>query len=318
MFNHIMSVKKIKTIFIGTPDFGIPALRALIKDEVFDVVAVITQPDKKTGRKQILTPPPIKLEAQKYKIPIYQPEKISRHPIANIDLIVVAAYAQILPENILSTPKYGCLNIHGSLLPKYRGASCIQAAIMAGDKETGITIMKMDKGLDTGPILAQRSIPIENTDTAGTLFDKLSLLGAELLLPTLKDHIAGKISPQSQDETLASYARQLKKEDGLIDFKKSAEEIERFVRAMSPWPTSFYHETRNMKHGDGKIIKIIETNHVPIRINEYEPGKFFVFENKLAMQCGQNALIIKKIQPEGKKIMSGEEFINGYKNLLAE
>ena len=318
MFNHIMSVKKIKTIFIGTPDFGIPALRALIKDEVFDVVAVITQPDKKTGRKQILTPPPIKLEAQKYKIPIYQPEKISRHPIANIDLIVVAAYAQILPENILSTPKYGCLNIHGSLLPKYRGASCIQAAIMAGDKETGITIMKMDKGLDTGPILGQKAIPIENTDTAGTLFDKLSLLGAELLLPTLKDYIAGKILPLAQDDTTASYARRLKKEDGLINWSKSAEEIERFIRAMSPWPSAFCHETRNTKHETGKTIKIIQSDDVPIKINKHKPGEFFVFENKLAVQCGQDALIIKKIQPEGKKIMSGEEFINGHKNLLAE
>ncbi|MFH0892263.1 MAG: methionyl-tRNA formyltransferase [Candidatus Falkowbacteria bacterium] len=305
-----MPVKKITTIFIGTPDFGVPALCALIKDDIFDVVAVITQPDKKTGRKQVLTPPPIKLEAQKYKIPVYQPEKISRHPIANIDLIVVAAYAQILPESILSAPKYGCINIHGSLLPKYRGAACIQHAIMNGDKETGITIMKMDKGLDTGPILAQKSVPIEITDTAGTIFDKLSLLGAELLLPTIKNYIAGKIEPEPQDDSRASYARQLKKEDGRIDFKKSAEEIERFVRAMSPWPGAFLITN--------KTIKIIETERKTIKINKHKPGKFFVFENKLAVQCGTDALIINKIQPEGKKIMSGEEFINGYRDLLTK
>lgn len=319
-----MTKKKIKTIFIGTPDFGIPALRALIEDDAFDVFAVITQPDKKVGRKQILTPPPIKVEALKYKIPVYQPEKISdisalggQYPISNIDLIVVAAYAQILPENILNAPKYGCINVHGSLLPKYRGAACIQAAIMAGDEETGITIMKMDKGLDTGPLLAQKSISIENTDTAGTLFDKLSLIGAELLLATLKDYIAGKISPQAQDESSASYARQLKKEDGRIDFSKSAEETERFIRAMSPWPGAWGFSNADCRVSN-KIIKIIAVEHGPVKINKHEPGNFFIYNDKLAVQCGQDALIIKKIQPEGKKIMSGEEFINGYGNLVSK
>ena len=165
---------KIKTIFIGTPDFALPSLKSLIKDDFFDMVGVITQPDKKVGRKQILTPPPVKEEALKNNIPVWQPESIKNYelPITDIDLIVVTAYAKIIPESILNFPKNGCINVHGSLLPKYRGASCVQAAILNGDEETGVTIMKMDKGLDTGPIIYQESIKIGPEDTAGSLYYK--------------------------------------------------------------------------------------------------------------------------------------------------
>jgi methionyl-tRNA formyltransferase len=304
---------KIKTIFIGTPDFAVPSLRALIKDEDFDVVAVITQPDKRVGRKQILTPPPVKVEAQKHNIVIHQPEKIFnlKYLILNLnpDIIIVIAYAQIIPESILEIPKYGVINIHGSLLPKYRGASCIQAAILNGDEKTGITIMKMDKTLDTGPILAQTEIGIALDDTAGSLYAKLSELGASILTSTLKKYIAGEIKPQPQDNSSASYVGLLKKEDGKIDWKKSAEEIEKHIRAMNPWPSAF----AKIKN---KNLKIIEAENNILKINKHKIGELFLDNNKLAIQCGQDALIIKKLQLEGKKEMVTEEFLRGHKDLI--
>jgi len=302
---------KIRTIFIGTPDFGIPAFKALIKDEQFAIIAVITQPDKPINRKQILTPLPIKVEAEKYKIPIWQPKQISnfQFPISNIDLIIVIAYAQLIPEKILSIPKYGCINVHGSLLPKYRGAAVIQAPILNGDKQTGITIMKMDKGLDTGPILAQAKINIKTTETAETLYDKLSQLGADLLLDTLKKYIAGKIKPRPQDATRASYVHQLKKKHGLIDWSKPAVEIERFVRAMTSWPSAW-------TWWQDKRIKIVSVQQKPLQINSYKPGKTFIYNNGLAAQCGKDALIIKKLQLEGKKEMDSEEFLRGHQDFV--
>ncbi len=177
--------EKIRTIFIGTPDFAVPSLRALIKDEQFDIIAVVTQSDKKVGRKQVITPPPVKIEAEKNNIPVFQPNKILnlKSQILNLkpDIIIVIAYAQIIPESILDLPKFGCVNVHGSLLPKYRGASPIQAAILGGDKETGITIMKMAKGLDSGPILAKKELNIAPSDTAASLYEKLSLVSAGAL-----------------------------------------------------------------------------------------------------------------------------------------
>ncbi|MBU4601071.1 methionyl-tRNA formyltransferase, partial [Patescibacteria group bacterium] len=211
--------KKIQTIFIGTPDFAVPSLKALVKDDYFDVAGVITQPDKPVGRKQILTPPPVKAEAEKYRIPVFQPQRISnfKFPISHIDLIVISAYAQLIPKEILSIPKYGCINVHGSLLPKYRGAAVIQAPILNNDKKTGVTVMKMDAGLDTGPILSQAKIAIRQTDNSGILYDKLSAIGAGLLIKTLKKYINGEIKPMPQDEKKASYVGVLKKKDGKIN-----------------------------------------------------------------------------------------------------
>jgi methionyl-tRNA formyltransferase len=330
-------INKIRTIFIGTSDFGIPAFRALIKDKQFEIVSVITQPDKPAGRKQILTPPPIKTEAQKYKIPVFQPERIadlqskisaqggcaSGAKNLNPDIIIVIAYAQIIPEEILNLPKYGCVNVHGSLLPKYRGAACVQAAILNGDKQTGVTIIKMDKGLDTGPILWQDKINIESRDTAGALYEKLSLLGAKILPVAVKKYIAGEIKPIPQNNAKASYVKQLKKQDGLIDWSKSAVEIERFIRAMAPWPSAFskiqssppeaghpWAEKLKVK-SEIKNLKITEIEHQPLKINEYKIGEVFLHNNKLAVQCGKDALIIKKLQLEGKKEMKSEDFIKG-------
>lgn len=309
---------KIRTIFIGTPDFGLPAMKELVNDSDFDLVAVITQPDKPVGRKQILTQPPIKVEAIKNNIPVLQPDRISaiKNQIAELapDVIVVAAYAQIIPEEILNTPKYGSINIHGSLLPKYRGASCIQAAILNGDKETGITIMKMDAGLDTGPILAQNSLEITPNDNTGTLYAKLSDLGAKTLIPALKKYINKEITSISQDNAKSSYAKQLKKEDGKIEWQKSAGEIEKFVRAMHPWPGAFSTITNKEK----KKIKIIETENRILSINKYKIGEIFLDNNELAVQCGQDALIVKKLQIEGKKESSAEEFLRGHKDLIGQ
>lgn len=309
--------QKIKTIFIGTPDFGVPALQSLITDNDFEIIGVITQPDKKIGRKQILTPPPIKTIALKHGIPLYQPTKIRDWPtekeqnqtaLNEIDLIIVIAYAQLIPKRILDLPKYGCVNVHGSLLPKYRGASCIQAAIINGDKETGITIMKMDVGLDTGPIICKEKISINNTDTAGDIFNKLSILSGKVLPEVLKRYISQEIKPEPQDNSQSSYVGMLKKEDGRIEWSKSAEEIERFVRAMSPWPGAY--STINSK------IKIISTEQQILNINQHKPGTLFIESGELSIQCGSDALIIKQLQLEGKKTLTAKEFLNGHKNLI--
>lgn len=305
--------KKIRTIFIGTPDFGILSLKELIKDNQFDVVAVITQPDMHVGRKQILTPPPVKEVAQNYSLPVLQPKNISKitKDIKKLrpDLIVVIAYVQIIPEKILKIPKFGCINLHASLLPKYRGAAVIQAPILNGDKETGITIMKLDKGLDTGPILAQAVLNIKPNETAGTLYDKLSQLGSEQLITTLKKYIAGRIKPREQDESRAGYIGQIKKKDGLIDWSREAVEIERKIRAMTPWPSAW-------AYWNNKMIKILQVQQKSLEINSYKPGKTFLYNGGLAVQCGKDALIIKKLQLEGKKEMTSEEFSRGQKDFI--
>lgn len=306
--------KKIRAILTGTSDFGIPSFQALLKDQRFEITGVITQPDKPTDRKQIITPPPIKVEAEKNGITVYQPEKINdiKSKIENLksEIGVVISYGQIIPEEILEIPECGFINVHGSLLPKYRGAACAQAAILNGDKQTGITIIKIDKGLDTGPILWQDKLPIAPDDTAETLLEKLSRLAAEILPSVIEKYIAGEIKPIPQDDAQASYVKQLKKQDGLIDWTKPAKEIERFVRAMQPWPGAFTN-IKNKKTGALMSLKIAETAPNLLAINQYKAGEFFLINNGLAAQCGRNALIIKKLQLEGKKEMNSLEFLKG-------
>lgn len=306
----------IKTIFIGTPDFGVPALQSLVNDPHFAILGVITQTDKKVGRKQVLTPTPIKMEAENHNIPVYQPVKIRDFPLDNfkdIDLIVVVAYAQIIPKTILGLPKYGCINIHGSLLPKYRGAACIQAAILNGDSETGITIMQMDEGLDTGAIIWQEKIKIDNTDTTGVIFDKLSALGGQILPSILLKYIAGELKPQSQDDSKSSYVGMLKKTDGRIDWTKSAVELERFVRAMTPWPGAFALANLKLQMVN---LKILAVENEILNLNIHTPGTLFVNNNKLCIQCGKDTLAIKQLQLEGKKTLTDKEFLNGHQNLI--
>jgi methionyl-tRNA formyltransferase len=227
------------------------------------------------------------------------------------DLGVVTAYGQIIPQSILEIPRLGWVNIHASLLPKYRGAACIQAAILAGDEETGITIMKVEKGLDTGPILKQTKIKISKKDTAEILHDKLAKLGAEIITETIKNYIVGKIKLKNQNNSRSSYVSTLQKEDGKIDWQKEAEAIERMTRALNPWPgtwTKIKNQKLKIKNLDSKILLI----------NKYKPGEIFLHDNQLAVQCGKNALIIKSLQLEGKKETDAEEFLRGHKDVVKQ
>ncbi|MFA6513823.1 MAG: methionyl-tRNA formyltransferase [Patescibacteria group bacterium] len=306
-------VKKIRIIFMGTPEFSLPGLRALIKDESFEIVGVLTQPDKPFGRKQILTPPSVKVLALENNLEIFQPDKIKTE-IENIkslepDLIVVIAYGKIIPQEILDIPTFGCINVHASLLPKYRGAACLNAPILNGDKETGVTIMKMEAGLDTGPILQQSKMELNGQETLGDVHDRLSELGAKELPSTLHDWIAGNIEAQVQDNFQASFVKTLTKEDGQINWEKQAEEIERMIRAFTPWP-GVWTEL------NGEILKIISVEHKIAKVNKVKTGQLFLDNGRLLIQCRQNALVILELQLAGKRAMDSSEFINGYKDKL--
>jgi len=321
-----------KIIFIGTPEYSVPTLQALIADERFNVAAVITAPDAPVGRKQILTPPPVKVMAQKFNLPVLQPRNIKAMATGikkmASDAIIVIAYGQIIPPEILSLPKFGCLNLHASLLPKYRGASPIQTAIAAGDKTTGVTLMKMDSGLDTGPIIAQKKIKInnchflengdptdnrrdsrlrgnDNLDTGASLHDKLARLSAETLLQYLPGYLAGKLQPKPQTERQATYAPKLTRQSGRIDWRKPAEEIERLVRAYYPWPGAW-------TKWQEKILKIIEVDKNILKINKDKVGQIFLHNGRPAIQCGHSSLIINRLQLAGKQVVKGQEFISGY------
>lgn len=302
--------KKIRVVFMGTPDFALLGLSRLAQAADFKIVGLFTQTDKPVGRGQVMSPPPAKVLAKKYGLKIFQPERIKAETetIRNLkpDLLVVIAYGKIIPQAILDIPRYGCINVHASLLPKYRGAACLNAPILNNDKETGVTIMKMDAGLDTGPILRQAKMELRGTETLAEVHDRLSELGADLLAPTLRDWMAGRITPQAQDETAATYVKTLQKEDGRIDWTKPAQEIERLIRAYNPWPGTFFSQ-------DGKLIKIIAADNKILASSNHQPGEMFVFDRRLAIQCGQDALLILKLQPAGKKIMSAQEFMSGHK-----
>ncbi len=311
-----MSIKpneKIRVIFMGTPEFAVPGLQSLIAAPEFAVIGVYTQPDKPVGRKQELTPPPIKVLAEKHNIPVFQPLKI-RPEAENIralkpDLIVVIAYGKIISQEILDIPTYGIINVHASLLPKYRGAACLNAPILNGDTETGVTIMKMEAGLDTGPILKQAKISLEGIETLENVHDALSELGAQILVPTLLDFIAGKITPQTQDDAQASYIKTLSKEDGRLDFTRSAIELERMVRAYNPWPGTWTEI-------NGETLKIIAVGHEPAMVNKAKTGQLFIDGEHLLVRCGQNSLVILRLQLAGKKAMTAKEFINGNKAMI--
>jgi methionyl-tRNA formyltransferase len=294
-----------RVVFMGSPDFALPTLRGLA--DAYDVVGVITQPDRASGRGRAVKPPRVKLLALELSIPVIQPEKL-RQPEAmeqlrtwNPDLIVVAAFGQILRQNVLDLPRFGCINVHASLLPSWRGAAPINAAILHGDEETGITIMKMDVGLDTGPILSQRSIRLTRDDTAGSVFEKLSHLGADLLIETLPNYLAGKIQPVPQPEEGATYAPMLKKEEGKLDFTRPADELERRVRAFNPWPGAFMDF-------DGALLKI---HRAHVESGEAEVGQRLIYQDQPAVGAGGGLLILDEVQPVGKKSMSGKSFLAG-------
>lgn len=307
-------VKKIRTIFMGTPEFALPGLQALVSSSDFEVIGVFTPIDKPVGRKQILTPPPVKQFALDNNIPVFQPLKIKTETetIKELkpDLVVVIAYGQIITPEILALPTYGFVNVHASLLPKYRGAACLNAPILNGDSETGVTIMRLDAGLDTGPILRQAKMHLNGQESLKDVHDTLSALGANILVPTLRDYVAGKIEPQVQDEAAASYKKTLKKEDGKIDWTKPALEIERLIRAYNPWPGTY------AKTKDNKIVKILAVEHEILKTNNKQTGEIFLTDDSLAVQCGQDTLLILKLQLEGGKALSSQEFLNGNANLV--
>ncbi len=299
-----------KIIFMGTPDFAEALLDTLIHSE-HEVVCVVTQPDKPRGRKGILTSPPVKALAEANNIPVLQPLKVREEGFAEklaaykADVFVVAAFGQIIPPDILHMPKYGCVNIHGSLLPDYRGAAPIQWAVIDGEKETGITSMQMDEGLDTGDILIKRSIEIAPKETAGTLFERLKPLGSEVLLETLSGLEAGMITPVKQGTPRRGYAKILKKSMGLIDFSKSAREIECFIRGMDPWPSAYTKL-------DGKMLKIWSADVSTLDSGRPAGTVTEIDSKSFSIACGSGTLIAKEVQPEGKKRISVSDYLNGH------
>jgi methionyl-tRNA formyltransferase len=295
----------ITVVFMGSPDFSLPTLRALAGAS--HVVGVVTQPDRAAGRGRELKPPPVKRLALELGIPVIQPEKL-RQPEAmdqlrlwNPDLIVVAAFGQILRKDVLELPKHGCINVHASLLPRWRGAAPINAAILHGDEETGVTILQMDIGLDTGPMLSKRSIRLTREDTAGSVFETLSHLGADLLIETLPDYLSGKLTPIPQPDEGATYAPMLKKEEARLDFTRPAEELERRVRAFNPWPGAFMDL-------DGAPLKIHRSR---VDAGAAAEGQRLIVQDQPAVGARGGILVLEEVQPAGKKSMSGKAFLAG-------
>ena len=288
--------------FMGSPAFAVPSLKGVADS----VVGVVTQPDRPAGRGKQLTPCPVKLTALQLGLPIIQPEKL-KEAIEQLhtwspDVIVVAAFGQILRASVLNLPPHGCVNVHASLLPRHRGAAPIAAAILAGDAEAGVTLMKMDAGIDTGDMLATKSIRVEAADTTTTLAEKLSHLGAELLKEKLNNYLSGKLTPIKQNGELATYAPMLKKEDGLLNFSQSAIALERRVRAMSEWPGAY----TLWKDAPLKIIRCRAQGGVTVEI-----GRVSKIKNEIAVGTSEGVLILDEVQPAGKKPMSAISFVNG-------
>lgn len=315
-----------KVVYMGTPDFAVGPLEAMIQDGV-EVVLVVTQPDRPKGRSDKLIPSPVKEVALKYNIPVFQPEKIKRPEAVEelrkypADIFVVAAFGQILSQEILDMPRLGCINIHASLLPHLRGASPIQQSILLGDKESGVTIMQMEAGLDTGDILYQESLELAKDETGGSLFDKLAKLGSEMIVKVLPMIEAGELTPVVQDEAKADYAGMLTKSMGKIDFSQSALAIDRQVRGMNPWPGAY-------SFLNGKQIKIWHCGAVstlpddPYRdekVDKDEPGTVIeVLKDAFYIRTGDGILRVDEVQLEGKKRMQVKDFLLGQKVLVSD
>ncbi|MCW5875744.1 MAG: methionyl-tRNA formyltransferase [Anaerolineales bacterium] len=295
-----------RVVFMGSPEFALPSLRRLAAE--YAVVGVVSQPDRPAGRGRQLAPPPVKQLAEQLGIPVIQPDRL-REPAAMqqlrdwaADVIVVAAFGQILRPAVLDLPPHGCINVHASLLPRWRGASPIQAAILHGDAETGVTIMRMDPGLDTGPILSQRAIPIQPDDTAGTLSDKLAELGADLLAETLPGYLAGELQPQPQPKQGVTTVSLLSKADGELDPGQPAEALARKVRAFHPWPGSHLPWR-------GGALKVLRARATPGRA---AAGRREVHAGLPALGTADGLLLLEEVQPPGKKPMSGADFLRGH------
>lgn len=310
-------------IFMGTPDFAVPSLQALLA-EGYNVTAVVTQPDRPKGRKRVLTPPPVKVEAEKHGIPVFQPEKLRQADAVEQlrqfkpDLIVTAAYGQILPKSVLAMPEHGCINIHASLLPKYRGGAPIHHAILRGEQVTGVTIMYMAEGLDTGDMISKVEVAIEDTDTTGTMFEKLSLAGADLLKRTLPDLLAGRMHAVVQNEADAVYSPNIRREDELIDWSRSAVEIWNQVRGLNPFPGAY-------TLWNGEVMKVWSAanpqaaqpkSRMDVLVDGAAPNPGTVLQSSeqgIEVMTGSGTLWLTEIQPAGKKAMPVDELIRGLK-----
>ncbi|MGO8946764.1 MAG: methionyl-tRNA formyltransferase [Ktedonobacterales bacterium] len=321
--------RPLRALFMGTPDFALPSLCGLVEHALpwqlwpggLEIVGVVTRPDKASGRGRQSALSPVKGYALGQRMAIYQPGSLRRPDAQELltalapDLIVVAAFGQILPREVLQLPRYGCLNVHASLLPRYRGASPIAAAILAGDSETGVTIMLMDEGLDTGPILAKRAIPIAPDDSAGALFERLGALGADTLLETLPFWLLGAITPQPQDPSQATLTRILTKEDGLLDWSRPAVILEREVRAYHPWPGAY-------TTWSGQMVKVLRAHVLYEGQGEHEgrPGTCFLIgetsrDQALGCVCGEGALALDVIQLPGKRALPSTLVLRGHSSL---
>ncbi len=292
-------------VFMGSPDFAVPSLRSLAAQ--YEISGVVTQPDRQAGRGRALRAPAVKLAALELGLPLIQPARLREtEALATLrrwapDLIVVAAFGQILRTEVLQLPVHGCLNVHASLLPRWRGAAPIQAAILADDPETGVTVMKMDEGVDTGGILGQARVPIGVEDTAKSLSATLSGLGANLLLQVLPRYLAGELEPSPQDESRATKAPLLNKSDGLLDLERPAVELERRVRALNPWPGAFFV-------WEGRTLKVLRSHVVH---KSATAGRRLVEGGEIALGTPQGLLVLDEVQLEGRKAMSGVQFLAG-------
>jgi methionyl-tRNA formyltransferase len=301
-------------VFMGTAELACASLKALIASSDFSVLGVVTQPDRPKGRDLKLQPSPVKKIALEAGVPVFQPERarnsefIEKLAALRPDLMIVAAYGQILPPAMLDIPRYGCVNLHTSLLPKYRGAAPIQWAILDGQTETGVTIMKMAAGLDTGDILSQRSVSIGADDNAATLHDRLATVGAELLLPTILAYAAGEITPQPQMESAATYARKILKEDGRLDWSQPARVLWNRVRAFTPWPGAF---TYFSEKGTQRLLKLGRASLEDARSGS--AGEVLQADkNGIVVACGQGAIRFQELQSEGGRKMSAGEWLTGH------
>ncbi len=296
---------------MGSPEFAIPTLKKL--NEEYQVVGVVTQPDRPAGRGRTLTPPPIKVLADQLGIPTIQPRRMKDEGVFDQlinwqpDVIVVAAFGQILRQNVLDLAPFGCINVHASYLPRWRGAAPIQAAIVNGDEYTGVSIMKLDPGIDTGPVLTKEKVEIRPDDTAVSLEQRLASIGAELLLKTLPGYLDGSILPQAQDESQATYASMLNKDDGLLDFNLPAITLERKIRGYYDWPGAFFCL------GEQKI----KIRKAKIIANQYEPGERTILEGYPVIGTQEGALQLIEIQPAGKNWMNGKDYLRGNPNWVS-
>ena len=307
----IVPMVNLRMVFMGSPEFARTILQALIGKA--NLVGVVRQPDRPAGRGKVLTAPPVKVLAEEAGIPIMQPERL-RRPEAfdqlaawQPELIVVAAFGQILRQNVLDLPEYGCINVHASLLPRWRGAAPIQAALLHGDSQTGVTIMKMDAGVDTGDILSQQAEEITENDNAASLTDRLAAAGAELLMTTLPRYLNGTIQPRPQDNTLATYAPMIKKEDGLLDFSEPAKTLVCKVRAYNPWPGTYFQ-------WQGQPIKVLSASS--LTPTELQPAQHGTVNGLPIVGTADGALVLREVQPAGKKPMPGGVFLNGARGWL--